>query len=82
MSFLSISEGVPEKMKESFKKNVLFVKIYSKKVNFCQFAKNRPNFAGDFGKNLIASMTLKIAQMAKIRHGWERWATLLSDESG
>ena len=40
---------------------------------FFKDAKNRPNFAGDFCKKVVASLTPEIAHLAKNRHSWERW---------
>ena len=48
------------------------LKIAHFAVTISKVTKNRPNFAGDFCKNLIASLTPKIAHLAKIRHSWER----------
>ena len=44
-------------------------------------AKNRPNFAGDFCKKVVASLRPKIAHLAKNRHSWERWYLRLDPES-
>ena len=44
---------------------------------FFKDAKNRPNFAGDFCKKVVASLRPKIAHLAKNRHGWERCSSLI-----